>query len=323
MALSRVLRITVAVTLTAYLVWAADARAVWAAAHGADLIWIAAAVLLVLVDRALMAWRWIDLLAALTPGSRPPFPVVLRIFFVSTFVGSLLPSVGGDVYRAYSLARHDVRTAESAASVLMDRVLGVLSVVIVGAAALSIAPLYARDPVVIVALAAGGAGCVAAGMAIFSENAAVGLRRLAGRLPSAALGRVVASLTDAIRRYSNHRDELCRVLIASIAVQALRVLQAFCLGQSLGIGLSLGVYFAYIPIVLLVMLLPVTVQGLGTGQWAFSWLFSQVGVTPADAVALSLLFIALGIFGNVPGAILYAFKPSEGGRTSGTRRTSP
>ena len=36
-----------------------------------DLRWICAAVLLVLVDRALMAWRWMDLLCALTPGIAP------------------------------------------------------------------------------------------------------------------------------------------------------------------------------------------------------------------------------------------------------------
>ena len=55
-----------------------------------------------LVDRALMALRWMELLCALTPGSRPPLAAVLRMFFVSTFVGTFLPSVGGDVYRAYA-----------------------------------------------------------------------------------------------------------------------------------------------------------------------------------------------------------------------------
>ena len=81
-----------------------------------------------------MALRWIDLLRALTPGSRPPFSVVLRIFFVSSFVSNFVPSVAADMYRAYALARHDVRLAESTASVLMDRVLGVLSMALVGAA---------------------------------------------------------------------------------------------------------------------------------------------------------------------------------------------
>ena len=99
----------------------------------------AAAIGLVLLDRSLMALRWIDLLSALTPGSRPPFAVVLRIFFVSSFVSNFVPSVAADMYRAYALARHDVHLAESTASVLMDRVLGVLSMALVGAVALPFA----------------------------------------------------------------------------------------------------------------------------------------------------------------------------------------
>jgi len=91
-----------------------------------------------------MALRWIDLLVALTPGSRPPFPRVLRIFFVSSFVSNFVPSVAADLYRAYALARHDVQLAESTASVLMDRVLGVLSMVIVGACALPFAESLVR-----------------------------------------------------------------------------------------------------------------------------------------------------------------------------------
>src|SRR4030095_16227767 len=118
-----------------------------------------------------MALRWIDLLVALTPGSRPPFRRVLRIFFVSSFVSNFVPSVAADMYRAYELARRDVRLAESTASVLMDRVLGVLSMVLVGVLALP----FARDLEVqrglAVGLAIAAAGCVLAAIVVFSPSA--------------------------------------------------------------------------------------------------------------------------------------------------------
>ena len=47
------------------------------------------------------------------------------------------------------------------------------------------------------------------------------------------------------------------------------------------------VYFAFIPLILLVMLLPVTFNGIGTGQAAFVWFFAQAGVPAASAFALS------------------------------------
>jgi uncharacterized protein (TIRG00374 family) len=302
----RLLRLLVAVTLTAYIIWDTNPRAVARAAGRADLQWISSAVLLVFLDRGLMAWRWMDLLAALTPGSRPPFWTVLRIFFVSTFIGTFLPSRGGDVYRAYRLSRHDVRMSESAASVLMDRVLGVLSIVMVGAVALAAAPEMARDPWVLLSLAAAAVLCLSAGLAVFSARAAGIIQQTAGRLRSYRLAQITSAMTDAVRRYGQHHRELVRVLAVSVVVQSLRVLQAFCLGRAIGIDLPVSAFFVFIPIALLVMLLPITVNGLGTGQWAFVWLFGQAGVAASDAVALSLLFIALGIIGNLPGALLYA-----------------
>jgi hypothetical protein len=96
------------------------------------------------------------------------------------------------------------------------------------------------------------------------------------------------------------------VLVCSIAVQVLRVVQAYYLGRGLGIEAGLASYFAFIPIILLVMLLPVTFNGIGTSQAAFVWLFARAGVPAAPSFALSVLFVALGIVGNLPGAILFA-----------------
>lgn len=309
--MSRFLRLAVAVGLTAFILWTADPARVLRVAAGADWRWIAAAVALTLVDRTLMAYRWMVLLRALTPGSRPPFAAVLRIFFVSTFVGTFLPSVGGDVYRAYSLSRLRVSGVESAASVLMDRVLGVLSIVLVGIGALLAARTIIRIPGLWIILVLGSAGCLAAALAVYSERVATRGRALVARLPHHHARRLGMGLIDAVRRYSSHHAELTNVLAGSIVVQLIRVLQAYCLGQALALGVPLWVYFAFIPPILLIMLLPITIAGLGTSQAAFPWLFSAVGVPTAAAVALSILFVALGVVGNLPGGILYALGGSR------------
>jgi uncharacterized protein (TIRG00374 family) len=304
--LPRVLRILVAVTLTAAVFYLAHPSDVVRAAAGADWRWLAAAVASVLVDRTLMALRWIDLLAALTPGSRPRFASILRIFFVSSFVSNFVPSVAADMYRAYALAREEVHLAESAASVLMDRVLGVLSMAIVGAVALAIAPAPGVGRGVVVSLAAAFAACVVAGLVVFSERAAAAMLGLARLLGSAGVLRLTSALTDAVRRYAHHRGALGRVLAMSIAVQAIRIVQAWCLGEALGIALPLGVYFAVMPVILLIMQVPITINGVGTAQVAFVTLFGASGVVPAAATALSILFLVLGVLGSLPGGLLYA-----------------
>jgi uncharacterized protein (TIRG00374 family) len=308
MTASRLFRIIVAVGLTAFLLYKSHPTDVLRAAAGADLGWIGLAMALVLLDRTLMALRWIDLLGALTPGSRPRFSIVLRIFFVSSFVSNFVPSVAADMYRAYALSRYDVHLAESTASVLMDRILGVLSMVIVGLVALPFAREIASDRGLVMGLGVAFLACAVAGSVVFSERAARTVVTLAAILPwGRRLHRVTAALTDAVRRYAYHHKEMTRVLVMSVLVQAIRVVQAWCLGQALGIDLSLAMYFALVPAIVLIMQLPITVNGLGTTQWAFEALFVPRGAAPAPVFALSILFLALGVIGSLPGGLLYAF----------------
>jgi hypothetical protein len=303
---SRLARMAVAAGLTLFVFWKADPGAVLRAGRQADPSWIAAAIALVLVDRALMACRWLVLLRAIAPERRPPVAAVMRVFFTSTFVGSFLPSVGGDVVRAYGLSRLRVDGAQAAASVLMDRVLGVASILIVGLGGLALAGTRLIDTAVVLTLAVGLFVCAGTALVVFTDRAGGLARAVTAWIPFARAQRLAGALVDATRRYAQHRGALGNVLVGSIAVQVLRIVQAYCLGRALGIAAPAMVYFAFVPLILLIMLLPITVNGLGTSQVAFVWFFAQAGVEEAPAFALSILFVALGIVGNLPGALLYA-----------------
>lgn len=259
-----------------------------------------------------MAYRWVVLLCPIDADKRPPFGAVMRVFFVSTFLGTFLPaSVGGDAVRAYGLARLRVAPGPAVASVLMDRLLGVLSIVIVGIAglmALRSADL-ASNRAIEISLLAASLACLAGGLIVFSERAAAIAEAFATRLPAATIRRVAKDLTVATRAYARFHRELANVLGGSIGVQVLRVLQAYCLGRALGIDAPLAVYFSFIPLILLVMLLPVSINGIGTSQAAFVWFFGRAAVPQPEAFALSVLFLALGVVGNLPGGLLYAFGP--------------
>jgi glycosyltransferase 2 family protein len=315
----RILRVLVAAGLTGYLLWRSDPSAVLQAAAHADLGWLAAAVLLVFVDRALMAERWIHLLCIIDPRARPRLGRLLEIFFVSTFVGTFLPaSIGGDAVRAYSLSRENVSCADAVASVFMDRMLGVASLLLVGVGGLFLARDLASNRVILLSLALTLAVSVLTMLIIFSERVGIWCARLASAMPIVAVQRAGGGIIESVRRYAGHHLALLTVLASSVAVQILRILQAYCLGRAIAIEAGPSVYFAFIPLILLVMLLPVSINGLGTGQAAFVWFFARAGVSAAPAFALSLLFIlALQLVGNLPGAFVYAFRPSPAAVRSG------
>jgi glycosyltransferase 2 family protein len=302
---TRLIKLAVAIGLTALVLYWSDPQSILSAFSATDLRWLAAAIGLVFVDRTLMAMRWIELLVALAPGTRPPLRAVLRVFFVSSFVSNFVPSVGADLYRAYALSRYDVHLAESTASVLMDRALGVLSVVMVAAVALPFATIEGRQELTII-LTVVGAACAVAAAVVFSGRAAETLRRIASVIPIRLVQRVTTALTDAVRSYAHHHGPMVRVLGLSLLVQVFRVLQAWCLGRGLGIELPLVTYFAFIPLIVFIMQIPITPNGLGTTQLAFERFFVPQGAPAAPVFALSVLFLALGVLGSVPGGILYA-----------------
>lgn len=316
----RLLRVSLAAGLTIYLLWRSDPSAVLDAARRTQLSWLWIVVGLVLLDRVLMAYRWIVLLCVVEPSRRPPVRRLLQIFFVSTFVGSFLPaSVGGDAVRAYSVSRERVSGADAVASVFMDRMLGVVSLLAMGIPGLLYTRGVASNGVVLLGIATTAAACALAMLLVFNVRIGAWVGGRIALVPVDRFRRLGPDILLSIQRYARHRSRLVNVLASSIAVQVLRVLQAYCLGRALGIPAGIGVYFAFIPAILLIMLLPITINGLGTSQAAFVWFFARAGVTQAAAFTLSVLFVGLQIIGNLPGALIYGWTALTAGPSAAER----
>lgn len=272
---------------------------------GASPGWLAAALALVVIDRALNAWRWVRLVRAVETGPPQSLGELIRIFLVSTFVGTFLPgSIGGDAVRALAATRLGLPGADAVASVVVDRLLGVVSILIMAVAGLVFAGALVERRLVLIALALTVVVTVAVLLLLFDSRVLTRVVDLAGGRRFPRVQRLAAKFLDGIRQYGRHHAVLGQVLAASIAVQVLRTLQAWCLGLALGIGIGGLWYFAFVPPIVLIMQLPITINGIGTGFVAFVELFGRAGVGPAAAFALSVLFLALGWVGNLPGGLL-------------------
>ncbi|MFQ5790336.1 MAG: lysylphosphatidylglycerol synthase domain-containing protein, partial [Acidobacteriota bacterium] len=124
----------------------------------------------------------------------------------------------------------------------------------------------------------------------------------------------VHRMIEALARYRSRPGLLALVLGMSTGVQVLRILQAYVLSEALSLGTPLLYFFCFVPPILIVTMLPISVSGLGTTNLAYVALFSQVGMDPDGAFVLSLLVLALGVLGNLPGGAIYAlegFAPAE------------
>lgn len=296
------IRLALTVAILAWMATGIDmgeaARAL-ASVQPASLVLVA---LLVALDRVVMIWRWLLLLRS--TGSPIDGWTAARIFLVSSFVGGFLPAgVGGDAARAWQLSQHTSRRSEAVASVAIDRVLGVVALAMLGAVG---AFLWSArvDPALQSWVFLAGGLSLAGGVAILWSDVAA--RSL---LPAWMLdtypGRAIRRLADAMGAYRQTPGIVLGVLGLSLLVQLLRVAQAYGLAVGLGIDVPFAYYLVFMPIGLLMLLLPISVSGFGVPQGVIVWLLRPVGVGAAQAFALSTLIVLSGIAGNLPGAWLY------------------
>jgi uncharacterized membrane protein YbhN (UPF0104 family) len=298
-------RLLITAAILAYLLRNID---VGASAHAMLRVnpwWFAFTLALVAVDRVVMAIRWLLLLRAADVDIKASS--ALRIFLTSSFIGSFLPAgVGADAARAYAVASRTSRGSQAVASVGIDRVLGLVAIAVLGLGGLAGWASHVEPAMRLRLVAVAAAGGVAV-LAVFWVDKVARLC-LPARWHGTLWGGRGLPRGDALGAYRGHPRTLALVLGLSIAVQLVRVFQGYGLGRGLGIQVELAYYLVFMPIAMLVLLLPVSISGFGLPQAAIVWLLRPMGVPDTESLALSTLLIVVGIIGNLPGALLYAVR---------------
>lgn len=305
------MRVLITAAILGYLASQIDMSAALAAVLRVSPLHLAAVLGLVAIDRGVMILRWVRLLRAShvdIDTSR-----AASIFLISSFVGSFLPAgVGGDVARAYGLSRVTAAGSEALASVAVDRLLGILSLVVMGIIGVALwTPLGGTDW----RLIAGCALLLGVSLCAFWAD-----RVVRSIVPPALHGhlivRPVLSVGDAVSRYRDRGSVLLQVMGWSLVVQLLRIAQAYVLGLGLGIVVPFRYYLLFMPVGLLMLLLPLSVSGFGLPQGVIVWLLRPVGVPDEQSFALSTLIVLTGLAGNLPGLLLWLReKGNHGGQS--------
>ena len=295
-----IVRLAITAVILAILAIGIDMRESARAIAQIDLRYLAAVLAMVAVDRAVMILRWILLLRA--RGIAITTTNAIKLFLVSSFVGSFLPAgIGGDAARAYGLARDAATGSDAVASVAVDRLLGILSLVVMAVVGvLAWTPEGRSDWRMAGAIVALTIACAA----VFWAN-----ELLRWIIPDHRHERFVTrrllKVADAVGRYRSHRGVLLHVMAWSIVVQVLRVTQAYLLGLGLAMAVPYAYFLLFMPLGLLMLLLPISISGFGVPQGVIVWLLRPMGVSDSQSFALSTLIVLTGLAGNLPGLWLW------------------
>lgn len=245
--------------------------------------------------------RWQELLKAIDIRLTIARTFVLNMvgLFYNTF---MLGSTGGDVLKAYYVARQTHHRTRAVMSVLVDRVIGLLALIILGGvmAAVQWRVHTCRE----VALASAGIlALVALGATIFYMPALhtfVGLDWIIAHLP---MQRQVHHIVETLRIYGRRWPLVIGSIVASFPVHMTVVLSALLCGMAFHLPISPFYYWMAVPIIVLVGSIPISPQGAGVMEYFAIKLLEPQGATVGQAFALTMSIRLVQIIWNLTGGI--------------------
>ncbi len=221
-----------------------------------------------------------------------PVDELIRYTFVALFYGTVLPGqMLGDAVKAYRLVGPGDDSASIVAAVFVDKLTSLAALFLITSFALLIDPR--GFPSVFSALSF----ALLAGLML-----AIFLPRFVPWMPDTmdnALGRFLRAWHVS----SGGSWSLVSSFLIGLAFQILAVTVVAYVGTGLGISLSFAAWAAVVGLVSLVLLLPVTVAGIGLREGGLVILLGFVGVAPTDAVALSFALLGYTLFGALIGGL--------------------
>jgi hypothetical protein len=91
-----------------------------------------------------------------------------------------------------------------------------------------------------------------------------------------------------------------------------RILAIWCSGKAVGIDLGPRPYYVMGPLLLLVQLVPFTINGLAVRETFFISFLGQLGVAHNPAFAAGFLFFLVTVLLSLPGAAILAWEGARG-----------
>ena len=294
-------RVLLSASVLAYLLSTLDGGEAWRAMTTVNPRYLLAAVVVDAITRATMIGRWIVLIRS--QGDAISFWSAGRIFLVSSFIGTALPTGGADITRAYALSQHTDNGRAAVASVAVDRLLGVTALMLLAVVGLSLTSDDATNPLRLFVTTISVVTVIATTTAFFGDY----LTNLIfpTQIRQHPIGQWIIETADNIALFRTRYRVLAIVFLQSLLVQALRIFEVFLLGSGLGLNVDLTYYLSFMPIGLLAFMMPVSIAGIGVPQGIVVWLLQPLGISGAQSFALSTLIVVLGVFCTIPGLFLY------------------
>lgn len=266
--------------------------------------WIVIAVCLLGVGRLITGWRWRVLLNI--QGIHIPFPTILSFLFVSNFFNTFLPStIGGDAMRASDSSRHSRLPAESITTIVVERMMGICALATIAFVCFlyrvgsngNLLPFFWPVSLLVILTYAALILVLNRRLAEFAA-AAVGKTHLKG------VSRRIRKVSSVLSELKRDKASMLKAGLLSLLLQVNVIIFTYVAALSVNLRIPLIDFFVIVPIILVILILPVSINGIGLRENAYALMFAGY-ITGEEAVALSWVLLALSLFLGGVGGIFY------------------
>jgi len=283
-------------------------------------LWIFAAALgIFILSQILIGLRWWLLLRTQSIFIR--FWAAVRLHFLGLFYNNFMPgSVGGDLLRAWYVTRHTDKRFEAALSVFVDRMIGLLSTLVI---AVFFYSLFLRGEGVIITSHSWGNLLRSVAeykwiiIWLIVALATVFCVFLSHKRGRAMLGktwsyirirsvRMIKKLADAVVIYCSKPLTILAVFGLTVFLQIIVITGFWFLGMNLGIDASIKYYYVFFTLTWVLGAVPVSIGGVVVVEVLLAYLFIQfAGVETDLALALALCQRVVWMLASLPGAAIH------------------
>ena len=211
-----------------------------------------------------------------------------RIYLISQFFGQALPAgVGGDAVRVWLLTKKGFTLGPSASSVILERLTGLLGILILIAILLPLTFNYVTDQEARI-----GIGLILA-IGIFGISIIIGLSfvpHLINKWHKFVLLSKFSEVAQEARKTGLILKTGLRVTMLSLIMHLLAVFAVYLLAQGIDVNLTLSAALALIPVVILLSTLPISLAGWGVREGTMIVALQYADIDSSKSLALSILF---------------------------------
>jgi len=255
--------------------------------------------------------RWNILLKANNSNYR--IMELMKFYLVSNFFNHFLPTrFGGDIIRVADTRKMKNGTAASILIVFTERISGIF-VLFSFALIASFIKLNSIDgmlPVFIMAIA-GTFGIIS----LFIILKFTPLNYFSRFHPKndflKKILNKINSLHSIVKDNIINKTIILKVLFWSTILQLNVIVHYYLIGLSLGLEIPFIDYFFIISILLIVLSIPISLNGYGVRETVLIKFFSPYGIEPATAIAFSFLDVIFNLILGVIGGIIYILRKKE------------